>query len=141
MCEVFHPPLPSTPPMASSDSDLRLFVFRFREYPDLLRFLPIRFQNTSLSFLSLLVWISLVNFKQGISLLKLVFSLSFPGILWVWQGQKILGKFWGFSLVKTKQPRKGTNQGNPFLPTPFASSPKLIWDPSRSGGGTHQGPS
>ena len=50
----------------------------------------------TLSFLSLLVWISLVNFKQGISLLKFVFSLSFPGILWVWQGQKILGKFGGF---------------------------------------------
>ena len=33
-----------------------------------------------MSFLSLLVWISLVNFKQGISLLKFVFSLSFPGI-------------------------------------------------------------
>ena len=36
-----------------------------------------------------------------------MFSLSFPGILWVWQGQKILRKFGGFSLVKTKHPRKG----------------------------------
>ena len=55
----------------------------------------------TLSFLSLLVWISLVNFKQGNSLLKLVFSLSFPGIfLWVWQGQKILGKFGGFPWQK-----------------------------------------
>ena len=57
---------------------------------------PVGTYGHSLSFLSLLVWISLVNIKQGISLLKLVFSLSFPGILWVWQGQKILGKFGGF---------------------------------------------
>ena len=38
---------------------------------------------SSLSFLSLVVWISLVNFKQGISLLKLVFSLYFLRISWV----------------------------------------------------------
>ena len=48
---------------------------------------------TPLSFLSLVVWISLVNFKQGISLLKLVFSLYFPRISWVRSEQKILGKF------------------------------------------------
>ena len=33
--------------------------------------------ETTLSFLSLVVWISLVNFKQGISLLKLEFSEFF----------------------------------------------------------------
>ena len=33
----------------------------------------------SLSFLSLVVWISLVNFKQGISLVIWVFSLVFQG--------------------------------------------------------------
>ena len=38
-------------------------------------------------------WISLVNVKRGISLVILVFSLSFPRILWVRQGQKILGNF------------------------------------------------
>ena len=32
----------------------------------------------TLSFLSLIVWISLVNFKQGISLVIWVFSLFFP---------------------------------------------------------------
>ena len=33
----------------------------------------------TLSFLSLIVWISLLDFYQGISLLKWVFSLVFPG--------------------------------------------------------------
>ena len=39
----------------------------------------------ALSFHSLVFRISLVNFKQGISLVILVFSLSFPRILWVRQ--------------------------------------------------------
>ena len=46
--------------------------------------------------LSLVFRISLVSFKQGISLVILVFSLSFPRILWVRQWEKILGKFQGF---------------------------------------------
>ena len=33
------------------------------------------------AFLSLIVWISLLNFQQGMSLLKWVFSLLFPGFL------------------------------------------------------------
>ena len=45
------------------------------------------------SFFSLVFWISLVNLKRGISLVILVFSLSFPRILWVRQGKKILGNF------------------------------------------------
>ena len=36
---------------------------------------------------------SLVNLKRGISLVILRFSLSFPRILWVQQGKKILGNF------------------------------------------------
>ena len=50
-------------------------------------------------------WISLVNLKRGISLVILVFSLSFPRILWVRQGQKILGNFEVF-LDKNQKPRK-----------------------------------
>ena len=46
-----------------------------------------------LSFLSLVFRISLVNFKQRISLVILVFSLSFPRIVWVRQWEKVLGKF------------------------------------------------
>ena len=42
---------------------------------------------------SLFFLISLVNSTRGISLVILVFSLSFPRILWVRQGQKILGNF------------------------------------------------
>ena len=53
-------------------------------------------RRATLSFLSLLVWISLVNFKQGISLLRLVFSLSFPGILWV-AGAENPWQIWWFS--------------------------------------------
>ena len=56
----------------------------------------------SLSFRSLAFWNSLVNFKQGISLVICVFSLLFPRFQWVWQGAKILGKFEGFSLVNRK---------------------------------------
>ena len=47
----------------------------------------------ALSFLSLVVWISLVNYEQGISLLKLEFSLYFARISLVRSEQKILGKF------------------------------------------------
>ena len=39
------------------------------------RFCLCVFLSLTLSFLSLVVWISLVNFKQGNSLLKLEFSL------------------------------------------------------------------
>ena len=58
--------------------------------------------SKSLSFLSLVVWISLVKFKQGISLFILEFSMYFPRISWVRQEQKILGRFGGFSLIKPK---------------------------------------
>ena len=54
------------------------------------------FEGRSLSFLSLVVWVSLVNFKQGISLVTWVFSLVFPGFQGVRQGGKIFGKFGGF---------------------------------------------
>ena len=57
---------------------------------------PIARYGLSLSFLSLVVRISLVKFKQGISLVIWVFSLVFPGFQRVQQGGKILGKFRGF---------------------------------------------
>ena len=47
----------------------------------------------SFSFLSLVFWICLVNSYEGISLVSLLFSLSFPRILWVRQLQEILGMF------------------------------------------------
>ena len=50
------------------------------------------YESTSSFFLSLVLWISLVNFKQGLALVKFVFSLYFPRILWVRSEQKIIGK-------------------------------------------------
>ena len=49
--------------------------------------------------------ISLVEFKQGISWGDGVFSLSFPRILWVWHGPKILSNF-EVVLDKKKQKMK-----------------------------------
>ena len=49
-------------------------------------FAPARIQENTLSFLSLVVWISLVNFKQGISLLKRVF------FFWFFQGFCAFGR-------------------------------------------------
>ena len=54
------------------------------------------FPARTLSFLSLVVWISLVNFKQGISSVKMGVFPGFPGFQGVRQGGKILGKFRGF---------------------------------------------
>ena len=59
----------------------------------------------TLSFFSLVFWISLPNLKRGISLVILVFSLSFPRILLVRKGQKILGNFLVF-LDKNKKKTK-----------------------------------
>ena len=63
----------------------------------------------SLSFLSLIVWISLVNFKQGFSLVIWVFSLFFQGFRGFGRGGKSLVNL-GFSLVKTEQSRKGRTE-------------------------------
>ena len=49
------------------------------------------FDPCALSFHSLVFWNSLVNFKQGISLIICVVSLPFPRFQWVRQGTKILG--------------------------------------------------
>ena len=53
-------------------------------------------QELTLSFLSLVVWISLVEFKQGISLVIWVFSLVLPGFQGVRQGGKSLVNLGGF---------------------------------------------
>ena len=60
----------------------------------------------TLSFLALNLWISLVNYKQGKSLVILVFSPSFQRILCVRnrKGRKILGNF-DFGENKKKQGR------------------------------------
>ena len=47
--------------------------------------------SKALSFLSLVFLNSLVNFKQGISLVICAFSLVFPRFQWVRQGTTILG--------------------------------------------------
>ena len=80
-------------------------------------------QVFALSFLSLIVWISLVDFYQGISLLKWVFSLFFPGFFCVRQGKKILGKFGGFPWLKqNNQGKEGQGGGVPQReePLPFS---------------------
>ena len=48
----------------------------------------------------------MVNLKRGISLVILVFSLSFPRILWVRQGQEILGNFEVFPAKNQKAKEK-----------------------------------
>ena len=72
----------------------------------------------SLSFLSLVFWISLLKFKQGISLAILVFSLSFQRILWVRHGPKILGNFEVFVGKNPQKTRKGRTG---------VSLPNLVW--------------
>ena len=58
--------------------------------------------NLTQSFFSLVFWIALVNLKRGISLVTLVFSLSFPRILWAPHGQKILDNL---EVVPDKNPK------------------------------------
>ena len=72
--------------------------------------------QNSLSFLSLVLLISLVNFKQGNPLVILVFSLSFLRILWVRLGQKILGNFEIFldKTQKTKEKKDRAGGGAYF---------------------------
>ena len=50
-----------------------------------------------LPFLGFLI--SLLNYKHGMSLLKIVFSPVFPRFLWIRQRKKILGKFEGATSV------------------------------------------
>ena len=75
-------------------------------------------------------WISLVNLKRGISLVILVFSLSFPRICGFGRERKSL-VILRFSLIKTKKPRKrrtgrnragigNRNRRNRFFPKPKA---------------------
>ena len=65
------------------------------------------FTRISLSFLSLVVWASLVNFKQGISLVIWVFPWVFPGFEGVVDREgKSLGNL-GVFLDKTERPRTG----------------------------------
>ena len=79
------------------------------------------------SFLSLIVWISLVNFEQGISLLKWVLSLVFQGFLCVRQGKKVLGNFGGFLGKDSKiKERKGREHGLPK--TRFVPPRKVAFD-------------
>ena len=59
----------------------------------------------TLSFHSLVFRISLVNFKQGISLVILVSSLSFPRILWARQRKSLVNL--RFFLGKTEKARNG----------------------------------
>ena len=63
--------------------------------------------SPSLSFLSLAVWISLVEFEQGISLVVWVFSLVFPGFQGVGGEGKSLVNLGVFLDKQTEQPRKG----------------------------------
>ena len=75
------------------------------------------------SFFSLVFWISLVNLKRGISLVILVLSLSFPRILWVRQGQKILGNFEVFldKNQKTKEKKDRVENGSGGSGSAFGS--------------------
>ena len=59
------------------------------------------FKLFTLSFLSVIVWISLVNFKQGISLVIWVFSLFFQGFRGFGRGGKSLVNL-GFFLGKNR---------------------------------------
>ena len=79
--------------------------------------LVLPFLSISMPFFSLLFWISLVHLKRGISLVILVFSLSFPRIVRVRQGQKILGNCRVF-LDKNQQPRKRRTGLCPFWDFP-----------------------
>ena len=66
----------------------------------------VTFESLPQSFFSLFFLISSVNSTRGISLVILAFSLSFPRILWVRQGQKFLGSFEVFLDKNKKRPRK-----------------------------------
>ena len=73
----------------------------------------------------------MVNLKRGISLVILVFSLSFPRILWVRQGKKILGNFEVFLDTKPKNRGKEgqdlgvCNKKSPKIPEKVKKYPKL----------------
>ena len=72
------------PHQRASQRQLSLSDSQWLSVPLPLLVLPLElFSAITLPFLSLVVWISLVKFRQGISLLKLEFSLYFPRISWV----------------------------------------------------------
>ena len=63
-----------------------VFFFFFFQF-----YIIFRFKIGHCPVLPLILWDSLVNFKQGGSLVICVFSLAFPRIEWVGQGTKIPG--------------------------------------------------
>ena len=96
--------------------------------------LPVRlFFGCSLSFLSLVFGISLVNFKQGNSLVNLVFSLSFPRICGFGRDRKPL-VILRFSLANSKKQRKGrTGFSRHFTRSPPVGHPLTIYTRGLSG--------